>query len=179
MSFRFNDVERLIVGTVGLPGEREFFLQVRTAGGVKSFKIEKGQAAALAERMREILREVRRRYGLGYQPLSPDDLPLDTPVESEFAIGSMSLTWEESSSRIVFEGIEIEDSNLEIEGESEVEQGVSTGSSLEARITLDQAAEFVRRTFRVVEAGRKPCTFCGAPLDPSGHLCPRANGYRR
>jgi uncharacterized repeat protein (TIGR03847 family) len=52
-------------------------------------------------------------------------------------------------------------------------------STLEAKITLDQAAEFARRTIKVVEAGRRPCTFCGSPLDPSGHLCPRANGYRR
>ena len=32
---------------------------------------------------------------------------------------------------------------------------------------------------REVAAGRPPCPFCGDPLDPSGHVCPRANGYRR
>ena len=31
----------------------------------------------------------------------------------------------------------------------------------------------------VVSAGRPPCPFCGGPLDPGGHVCPRANGYRR
>jgi len=25
----------------------------------------------------------------------------------------------------------------------------------------------------------KPCPFCGGPVDPAGHLCPRANGFRR
>jgi hypothetical protein len=24
-----------------------------------------------------------------------------------------------------------------------------------------------------------PCPFCGGPLDAGGHVCPRANGYRR
>ena len=24
-----------------------------------------------------------------------------------------------------------------------------------------------------------PCPFCGGPMDPTGHLCPRANGFRR
>jgi hypothetical protein len=24
-----------------------------------------------------------------------------------------------------------------------------------------------------------PCPFCGIPIDPNGHLCPRSNGYRR
>jgi hypothetical protein len=31
----------------------------------------------------------------------------------------------------------------------------------------------------VVNAGRAPCPFCGSPIDPAGHLCPRANGFRR
>jgi hypothetical protein len=31
----------------------------------------------------------------------------------------------------------------------------------------------------VVSAGRPACPFCSQPLDPSGHICPRANGYRR
>jgi hypothetical protein len=31
----------------------------------------------------------------------------------------------------------------------------------------------------VVAAGRPPCPFCGGPLDAGGHVCPRANGYRR
>jgi len=30
---------------------------------------------------------------------------------------------------------------------------------------------------------RKPatyrCPFCGRPIDADGHICPRANGYRR
>jgi hypothetical protein len=30
-----------------------------------------------------------------------------------------------------------------------------------------------------VAAGRPPCPFCLQPLDPGGHICPRANGYRR
>ena len=26
---------------------------------------------------------------------------------------------------------------------------------------------------------RPACPFCGGPVDPAGHLCPRANGFRR
>ncbi|MCB1239503.1 MAG: DUF3090 family protein, partial [Tetrasphaera sp.] len=35
------------------------------------------------------------------------------------------------------------------------------------------------RAGALVAAGRPPCPFCGQALDPSGHICPRANGYRR
>ena len=38
-----------------------------------------------------------------------------------------------------------------------------------ARLTHDQ----------VLEAGRPSCPFCGNPVDPEGHLCVRANGFRR
>ena len=43
----------------------------------------------------------------------------------------------------------------------------------------DAAASFVRRARTLVAAGRPPCPFCLQPLDPDGHVCPRANGYRR
>ncbi|CAA9330559.1 MAG: FIG01121520: hypothetical protein [uncultured Nocardioidaceae bacterium] len=41
------------------------------------------------------------------------------------------------------------------------------------------ARAFTKRAQTVVAAGRPPCQFCGQPLDAAGHLCPRANGYRR
>jgi uncharacterized repeat protein (TIGR03847 family) len=40
------------------------------------------------------------------------------------------------------------------------------------------ARGFVAVAGRVIAAGRPPCPFCGQPLDPQGHLCPRRNGNR-
>ena len=50
---------------------------------------------------------------------------------------------------------------------------------LRVSLTLAQAEAFAKRTAAVVGAGRLPCPFCGIPIDNTGHLCPRANGYRR
>ena len=47
------------------------------------------------------------------------------------------------------------------------------------RMPAAQARAFAQRAKRVVEAGRPSCPFCGNPIDPSGHLCVRANGFRR
>ena len=47
------------------------------------------------------------------------------------------------------------------------------------RITPGTARAFALRAGRVVEAGRPSCPFCGGPIDPDGHLCVRANGFRR
>ena len=47
------------------------------------------------------------------------------------------------------------------------------------KITASYARDFVARAQALVAGGRPPCPFCLQPLDPSGHICPRANGYRR
>jgi 5-methylcytosine-specific restriction endonuclease McrA len=31
----------------------------------------------------------------------------------------------------------------------------------------------------VVAAGRPTCQFCGQPIDPDGHICPRSNGHKK
>ena len=50
---------------------------------------------------------------------------------------------------------------------------------LRVRMSGEQARAFAARALAVVAAGRPPCPFCHLPLDPGGHVCPRANGYRR
>ena len=49
------------------------------------------------------------------------------------------------------------------------------------RIVLEpgRARAFAQRCTASIEGGRPSCPFCGQPLDPGGHICPRANGYRR
>ena len=47
------------------------------------------------------------------------------------------------------------------------------------RMTAAMARSFAARAESVVAAGRAPCPFCGGPMDAEGHLCPRANGFRR
>ena len=166
MEYTFEHIERFVIGTIGMPGEREFFLQVVSEKRTFSFAIEKGQAIALVERLRELMRELRRRDSARFQGLlesvAIDDLPLETPVESEFSLGEMSLMWVDDSDRIVFEA-----------------DGIEEEKSLTVSITLGEATEFIRRSERVISAGRAPCPFCGLPLNLDGHLCPRANGYRR
>ena len=47
------------------------------------------------------------------------------------------------------------------------------------RLEPGPARAFVKRAEQVLEAGRPSCPFCGNPIDPDGHLCVRANGFRR
>ena len=61
--YNLDEVDRFILGTVGQPGEREFYIQVKKAGQVFSFALEKAQAQALTDRFKEMLREVKNSEG--------------------------------------------------------------------------------------------------------------------
>ena len=168
--------ERFVIGTVGVPGERQFYLQVREGSRLLSFALEKTQAAALGERAIELLREA----GEPIPATESDIAPLDTPIDSEFTIGVMSLTWQVIERLVQFEAQSIGDGATERIFEELIEDDEDAAPPiLRVSLTPLQVAQFARRTAQVVSAGRQPCVFCGGPINPGGHLCPRANGHRR
>src|SRR3954466_3402325 len=61
--FEFDPPDRFVAGTVGQPGERTFYLQASGDGRLVSVALEKVQVQALAEKLDELLDEVRRRQG--------------------------------------------------------------------------------------------------------------------
>ena len=179
--FLFDPPERFVAGTVGQPGDRVFYLQASGAGRTVSVALEKVQVSALAERLEELLEEVRRR-GVGEVPaVAPRELvdtaPLDAPVEEEFRVGTMGLAWDVDDARVVIEALApAESEEAEVEPLEDVEEGPP---ALRVRITADAARAFVKRAQRVVAVGRPPCPLCALPLDPEGHFCPRQNRHRR
>ena len=63
-------VDRFTTGTVGVPGERTFFLQARSAAGLSSVVVEKNQVQALAERLKTLIREVKASGSASIDELS-------------------------------------------------------------------------------------------------------------
>lgn len=187
----YDPPERFVAGTVGEPGQRTFFLQARGAGALTTVALEKQQVSALAERIDELLDEVLRRTGgtapvPAVAPAGTDDLePLETPIEEEFRVGTMSLAWDGDRQVVVIECFEVGD---EPEAEELGELADLAGlagevedqrSVLRVTMTGGSARAFAKRALALVSAGRPPCPFCANPLDPEGHVCPRANGFRR
>jgi uncharacterized repeat protein (TIGR03847 family) len=169
MKYEFTTPERFVAGTVGEPGERAFYLQIRSNARLFSVAVEKAQVQAISARLEVMLAEIRKSNPLMIiEKLPIDDAPLESPIDAEFQIGAMSLAWDEESKLICVELFELEDDEEDSEGEV-----------VEINITVAMAAAFAARSKAVVNAGRLPCPFCGIPIDPRGHLCPRANGYRR
>jgi uncharacterized repeat protein (TIGR03847 family) len=181
--FVFDDPDRFATGTIGQPGNRTFFLQARSGGRVVSVVIEKSQVSALAERLGQLLVELDRQGVVDDpdDPISPDEKPLDEPINEVFRTGSLTLGWDSEAERILVEAraqIEVESIEEAIEALQADEDDDEDGPDLlRVRMTADAARSFVERAFRVVKAGRPTCPLCGNPLDPTGHICPRKNGH--
>ena len=177
--FLFDPVERFVVGTVGVPGERTFFVQARTGSRLVSVTLEKAQVAAIADRVLQILREIRLSEPLTViERVGYDDQPLESPIDEEFRVGVIGLAYVSDRRLIEIDLQAITDSDNADDELLEIDTS-SDQDILRILMTLGYAESFAKRANTVVAAGRAPCPFCGGPIDPNGHLCPRSNGYRR
>jgi len=183
--FNHEDATRFVVGTVGAPGERAFFIQTTSALGTTTVAVEKSQVIALSERLAELITEVRRsklasldELGL---PATIDNESLEFPIDEEFQAGVMGIAWDPETQRVSVEIQSVADGEFTelISGEDDLADVEDPPDLLRLTVRLNQAKGFCNRAEKVVTAGRPACPFCGLSVDPSGHLCPRANGYRR
>jgi uncharacterized repeat protein (TIGR03847 family) len=184
--FSFDPPERFVAGTVGEPGQRTFFLQARDASQLASVVLEKEQVALLADRLDALLVEVGLRTAGAADATredaasNTDDLePLEQPIVEEFRVGTLRLAWDSEQERVIIEAYEVTEEEADPPPPVDEEPGAEGPETLVVRITGAQARAFVQRAMAVVSQGRPPCPFCGNPLDPEGHLCPRLNGFRR
>jgi uncharacterized repeat protein (TIGR03847 family) len=200
--FNFDSPDRFVCGALGQPGQRTFFLQASKGHQTVSVALEKAQVAILAERVASLLLALRQRgveIGEERNPLTPE---LAEPVVEEFRVGTLTLGWDPDRERVVIEARELgdeeeEEEDDEAEEAEAVEQASDAAAALRnalsglgsdgepianldlVRVQLEPAAalEFASGAIAVVQAGRPPCPQCGEPLEPTGHFCPRRNGY--
>ncbi|MGH8980584.1 MAG: DUF3090 family protein [Acidimicrobiales bacterium] len=148
--------DRFTVGAKGPVGERLFLLHFSQGPQKATVKVEKQQVAVLATYLARIVRELGRPAHL------PEDLDFDVDVEADWIVGTIGVSYDQDSDRLVVI----------------VEEAGDEGTVARVAISREQAAAFAIRATGLVEAGRPPCPLCGLPLDPSGHDCPRTNGHR-
>ncbi len=96
-----NPVDYITVGTVGPKGQRVFHLQAGKDAQVISLIIEKEQAWALSEAIRELVDDLEQRFP------SPDDgngetnMDLHDPIEPLFRVAQMGLGYDEDRNMVV------------------------------------------------------------------------------
>ena len=169
-SFEVDSPDHFTAGAVGPPGQRVFYLQSRDAGRLITLKVEKEHVRALAEYLGGLLARVKAAPGA-----PGSGVELLEPLDAAWDVGSLAVGYDESQDRVVVEASEL----IEAE-EAEEEAGPAPEAEpamARFRITRAQAAAFVERANELMKGGRPTCPVCSRPMDPEGHVCPRANGH--
>lgn len=177
----FDWPDRVVVGTIGRPGSRTFYLQVRSGTRVVSIALEKQQSALLAEKIDEILDQLITVEG------NPFSVPTRTPIElvdndqleavqEHFRTGAMSLGWDPTTAQIVIEAYPITDADADAAADADDDDasdgdGADEDEMLLVRMPVGTARAFAKRTREIVGAGRPACPLCGYPMDADGHTC--------
>jgi uncharacterized repeat protein (TIGR03847 family) len=168
-------VTRLTAAAVGEPGARTFLLQASSGFDQVTLLVEKEQVRVLAERVIAWLPELAADH-----PEDPGevraaeaaDVRLNEPLEPDFRVGQLALTYDRDRDRVVLVATELL--------VSEDEPGELPPEAREVRlwVTRPQLRVMARHGAQVVQQGRPPCPLCGNPLEPTGHVCPAQNGHR-
>lgn len=176
MGARVSDVEldctHITVGTVGDPGERAFYLQAAEGDRVFTFKIEKGQAAALAERLADFIDDLAESLGPDPVEVAPD-MALRVPIQPDFVVGSIGLGFDTGRDRVAIVCVELpmgDEDAFDEEDEDDLDR-----TEVRMLVTRTRARTLARHASEVVAAGRPSCELCGFPKGPK-HVCPRSNG---
>ncbi|MDP6868146.1 MAG: DUF3090 family protein [Acidimicrobiales bacterium] len=159
----WDDTDGFTAGAVGPQGRRVFFLQARRAGQVVSLKVEKQQVSGLADFLDGLMEDLPP---IDEQALEVIDanVRFDSPDEADWVVGSLGITYQQSTDRLVLIAEEL----LRDEDEPPAQ----------ARFPMrrEMVVCFIDRARQLVAAGRPPCDWCGAPLEPSsGGWCPCVN----
>jgi uncharacterized repeat protein (TIGR03847 family) len=176
--FLFERPHRFVAGTVGVPGERAFYLQAVDGNRIVSVGVEKQQVVILADRLEQLLDEIVTRTGTALPASDLDNEALEQPIDEEFRVAAMGLAWDGDAGLVIIEAQAPVESAAEAE-ETLLEDVEEGPDALRVLIDPRDARSFVERARRLVTAGRPPCPLCSQPLDPAGHVCARLNGYHR
>jgi len=161
--YELGSVSRITPEAVGVPGKRTFRVLLESGAASACMWLEKEQLSQLGLYLQEAVK-----------PLSTGDRPEEATAPEppwsggvlslDFKIGKMSLAHSEANNSFL---LVVHD----LEHQEESEPTVSFW------LAPRQAEDLAMEALRVCAAGRPICALCGRPIDPEGHICPRANGH--
>ncbi len=179
-------VTRLTADAVGEPGRRTFLIQAASGPDQVTLLVEKEQVRVLAERVIAWLPELaadRPEDPVEVRAAEATDLSLSEPLEPDFRVGQLALTYDPGRDRVVVVVTELLPEQEQEQEQEQEEPGRREEPGPEPRevrlwVTRPQLRVMARHGADVVQQGRPPCPLCGNPLDASGHICPAQNGHR-
>jgi uncharacterized repeat protein (TIGR03847 family) len=177
----FDEVDEFSTTAVGEPGSRVFFLNARSGSQRVSVRCEKQQVKAISMYLRQVLSDLPPPE---HRPLISAEVA--QPAEQAFVLGPIGLGYDRSNDRLLVQLEEMLEADL-LASQSDDADAVAEAGELTAApdpperghirfyVTRSQADAFCDHADLVVAAGRPSCVWCGNPIDPDGHPCPRMN----
>ena len=171
--FEFDEVDSFSAAAIGEPGSRVFYLHARAGRQRVTVKCEKQQVTAISQYLRRVLSDLP----------PPEDRPL--PGRRRARRPPSSRTRRSSSARsgwattAATTGCSCSSRSSCADADDDEEEDESRRRTdrghIRLYVTRSQAAAFCDHADEVVAAGRPSCMWCGFPIDPDGHPCPRMN----
>jgi uncharacterized repeat protein (TIGR03847 family) len=161
-SHDLRDVGRFAVGAIGEPGRRLFYFQVFADGTEVAVKCEKQQAQALAEHLLRLLDDLP--HDASSPVVAAEALP---PTELLWPVGSISLGVDQDAAQVLVMFEEMID--------PDDEDAAADPAQVRMRISPAQVRAYAAQVDALVSTSRPICRLCDAPIDPTGHACPRLN----
>ena len=165
ITYPLGTVSRIEAETFGDPGRRTFRLTLESGRALSYVWLEKEQLFQLGAGLKEA---VDRQIGADRERESSPTAPIWSGEETLIEFKARVLS-----------GRHDQDTNsfyLQAQGDAD-EQSGQDAPSVSFWITVEQASALADQSLRICSAGRPPCFLCGLPIDPAGHVCPRANGH--
>ena len=163
-SIDLDPIDGIGVGTIGPPGQRQFFLRATRGGETFVLLCEKFHVQGLVVRIRQLL----EAQGMA-TPSESMQLPAAEPGEPEWTVGQLGLGFHESKRLFVIVARQAAENS---------EDDPDELATARFWATPEQVIEFTRQAESVLSSGRPTCPHCGLPVDPAGHPCPAGNGSR-
>lgn len=168
-----NPVVHITTDAIGQPGQRVFYIQGRTSDRVVTVIVEKVQVQTLALGVEDFLKELNQRYP-NLSSISTEYnegmMHIQPPVDPIFRVGELGLAYDS-------------DLDLAVLVVREIQTADNEGNTEEAGVvrfwcTRSQLYAMGKWGLEVSGRGRPVCPYCGQPMDPSGHFCPKRNGHK-
>ena len=146
-----------------------FYLHARAGQQRVSVKCEKQQVTAIAQYLRRVLSDLP----------PPEDRPLPfelrDPGDQAFVLGPIGLGYDRGNDRLLVQLEELVPASGDEDDDDDALGVDPDRGHVRLYVTRSQAAAFCDHADELVAAGRANCQWCGNPIDPDGHPCPRMN----
>jgi len=159
--YRLGAISRCSAEAIGVPGQRTFRLLLESGAASATIWMEKEHLLQLGTYIQEIVESLSGdTQAVAGAPPEPEWS--GRLVSIDFKIEKLALGHDIASNCFLVVAHDIE------------EQDSATVSFW---LTMGQGQELSKEALKVCAAGRPPCFLCGQPINPDGHVCPRANGH--